>query len=147
MATANNLMESSIKSEGAAAMLLALTNTIYDEDKIKEIIVKNGYKVVVTGVGGKASMDDFNKKVNRAVVGACLNSGVIQKFTNEIHALLHATEEAKKGVFVSVSMSANLAFKIAVMRGDKWIAVALFGKSALHYMTNPDRAGLGTMHI
>ena len=39
------------------------------------------------------------------------------------------------------------ALKIAVVRGSGWLAVALFGKSALHYMTNHERAGLGVMHI
>lgn len=137
------LLENSVNSSGIAAMLLALTQTIYDEEKVKQIVAKNGFKAVVTEVGGRTSFDDFNEKINRAVIGASLNSGVIQKTTNDIHALIHATEEAKKGILVS----ANLAMKIAVARDDTWIAVALFGKSALHYMTNHDRAGLGVMHI
>lgn len=142
-----SLLENSVNSSGTAAMLLALTQTIYDEEKVKQIVAKNGFKAVVTEVGGRASFDDFNEKINRAVIGASLNSGIIQKTTNDIHALIHATEEAKKGILVSVSTSANLAMKIAVARDDTWIAVALFGKSALHYMTNHDRAGLGVMHI
>lgn len=142
-----SLLENSVNSSGTAEMLLALTQTIYDEEKVKQIVAKNGFKAVVTEVGGRTSFDDFNEKINRAVIGASLNSGIIQKTTNDIHALIHATEEAKKGILVSVSTSANLAMKIAVARDDTWIAVALFGKSALHYMTNHDRAGLGVMHI
>lgn len=141
------LLENSVNSAGSAAMLLALTQTMFDEEKIKEIVAKNGFKAVVTEVGGKTSFDDFNEKINRAVIGASLNSGIIQKTSGNIHALIHATEEAKKGILVSVSTSANLAMKIAVARDEQWIAVALFGKSALHYMTNHDRAGLGVMHI
>lgn len=143
----HGFLESSINSVGAAAMLLAITQTIYDEDIMKQLVAKNGFKAVVTEVGGKISFEDFNEKVNRAVIGASLNSGLIQKCSNDIHAVIHATEEAKKGILVSVSSSASLALKIAVVRDDKWIAVALFGKSALHYMTNHDRAGLGIMHI
>ena len=142
-----SLLENSVNSSGTAAMLLALTQTIYDEEKVKQIVAKNGFKAVVTEVGERTFFDDFNEKINRAVIGASLNSGIIQKTTNDIHALIHATEEAKKGILVSVSTSANLAMKIAVARDDTWIAVALFGKSALHYMTNHDRAGLGVMHI
>lgn len=142
-----SLLENSVNSSGTAAMLLALTQTIYDEEKVKQIVAKNGFKAVVTEVGGRTSFDDFNEKINRAVIGASLNSGIIQKTTNDIHALIHATDEAKKGILVSVSTSANIAMKIAVARDDTWIAVALFGKSALHYMTNHDRAGLGVMHI
>lgn len=137
----------SIKSVGVAAMLLALTRTLKDEETAKRALTEAGHKFVVTEVGGKTSYDDFHEKVNRAVIGASLNSGIIEKTANDIHALIHATEEAKKGILVSVSSSASLALKIAVVRGSGWLAVALFGKSALHYMTNHERAGLGVMHI
>ena len=139
-----DFLVNSIKSTGAAAMMLAITQTLYDEGKMKELVARAGFKAVVTEVGGKISYDDFNEKINRAVIGACLNSGIISKTSNEIHAVIHATEEAKKGILVSVSTS---ALKIAVARDEHWISVALFGKSALHYMTNHERAGLGVMHI
>lgn len=141
------LLESSIRTPGAAAMLLALTQTLYDEDRVKQLVAKNGIKAVVTEVGGKTTFYDLNERINRAVIGACLNAGIIEKTTNDIHAVIHAAEEAKKGLLVSVSTSASLAMKIAVARDEHWIAVALFGKSALHYMTNHERAGLGIMHI
>ena len=141
------LLGESIKSIGVAAMLLALTRTLKDEETAKRALTEAGHKFVVTEVGGKTSYDDFHEKVNRAVIGASLNSGIIEKTANDIHALIHATEEAKKGILVSVSSGASLALKIAVVRGSGWLAVALFGKSALHYMTNHERAGLGVMHI
>ena len=141
------LLGESIKSVGVAAMLLALTRTLKDEETAKRALTEAGHKFVVTEVGGKTSYDDFHEKVNRAVIGASLNSGIIEKTANDIHALIHATEEAKKGILVSVPSSASLALKIAVVRGSGWLAVALFGKSALHYMTNHERAGLGVMHI
>jgi len=141
------LLGESIKSVGVAAMLLALTRTLKDEETVKRALTEAGHKFVVTEVGGKTSYDDFHEKVNRAVIGASLNSGIIEKTANDIHALIHATEEAKKGILVSVSSSASLALEIAVVRGSGWLAVALFGKSALHYMTNHERAGLGVMHI
>lgn len=141
------LLGESIKSVGVAAMLLALTRTLKDEETAKRALTEAGHKFVVTEVGGKTSYDDFHEKANRAVIGASLNSGIIEKTANDIHALIHATEEAKKGILVSVSSSASLALKIAVVRGSGWLAVALFGKSALHYMTNHERAGLGVMHI
>lgn len=139
------LQGESVKSVGVAAMLLALTRTLKDEETAKRALTEVGHKFVVTEVGGKTSYDDFHEKVNRAVIGASLNSGIIEKTANDIHALIHATEEAKKGILAS--SSASLALKIAVVRDDGWLAVALFGKSALHYMTNHERAGLGVMHI
>lgn len=141
------LLGESIKSVGVAAMLLALTRTLKDEETAKRALTEAGHKFVVTEVGGKTFYDDFHEKMNRAVIGASLNSGIIEKTANDIHALIHATEEAKKGILVSVSSSASLALKIAVVRGSGWLAVALFGKSALYYMTNHERAGLGVMHI
>lgn len=141
------LLGESIKSVGVAAMLLALTRTLKDEETAKRALTEAGHKFVVTEVGGKTSYDDFHEKVNRALIGASLNSGIIEKTANDIHALIHATEEAKKGILVSASSSASLALEIAVVRGSGWLAVALFGKSALHYMTNHERAGLGVMHI
>ena len=142
-----DFLANSINNVGGAAMFLALTQTLYDEERMKCLVAQSGFKAVVTEVGGKINFEDFNEKINRAVIGGCLNSGVITKQTNEIHAVIHATEEAKKGILVSVSTSASLAMKIAVVRNEHWIAVALFGKSALHYMTNHERAGQGIMHI
>lgn len=135
-------------SIGAVAMLLALTRSIYDEERIKSELSKiPEYKFVVTELGGKSTMDEFQEKTTRVVLGACLNAGLINKQTREIHAVLHATEEAKKGIIVNASSSTNLALKIAIVRNSKWIAVAMFGDSAIHYTTNHERAGLGIMHI
>lgn len=87
------------------------------------------------------------RELTGLLLGLVLNSGLIEKKSNDIHAVIHATEEAKRGLLVSVSTSSSLAMKIAIVRNEHWIAVALFGKSALHYMTNHERAGLGVMHI
>lgn len=56
--TASNapgFLENSIASPGTAAMMLALTQTIYDEDLAKKLVAKKGLKAVVTEVGGKTS--------------------------------------------------------------------------------------------
>lgn len=71
---APDFLENSIASPGTAAMMLALTQTIYDEDLAKKLVAKKGLKAVVTEVGGKTSFYDFNERINRAVIGACLNS-------------------------------------------------------------------------
>ena len=147
MTTAQGFMENSVNSVGTAALLLALTQTMYDEERAKQLVAKKDFKAAVTEVGGQTTLNEFDEKVNRAVIGAALNSGIIQKCTNDIHALIHATEEAKKGVMIGANTNQNLALKMAMVRDDTWIAVAMFGKSAVHYMTNHDRGGLGIMHI
>ena len=63
------LQGESVKSVGVAAMLLALTRTLKDEETAKRALTEVGHKFVVTEVGGKTSYDDFHEKVNRAVLG------------------------------------------------------------------------------
>lgn len=142
-----SFMKNSVKSVATAAMLLALTRTMQDEETVKQLLIEQGYKCVVTEVGGKSDRDDFQDRSTRAVIGAALNSGIISKSPTNYHALLHATEEAKRGILVNVASSSSLAVKIGIVRDAKWIAVALFGESALHPVTNHERAGLGVMHL
>jgi hut operon positive regulator len=140
-------MAESIKSVGTAAMLLALTRTISDEETVKTMLADQGLKYVVTEVGGNSALSEFQGKVTKAVLGAALNTGIISKTPTNYHALLHATDEAKRGVMVNVASSASVAVKIAIVRDDQWVAVALFGESAIHPLTNHERAGLGIMHL
>lgn len=140
-------MVDSIKSVGTAAMLLALTRTMADEDTVKAMLAEQGYKVVVTEVGGNSAVSEFQGKVTKAVLGAALNTGIISKTSTNYHALLHATDEAKRGIMVNVASSASIAVKIAIVRDNQWVAVALFGESAIHPLTNHERAGLGIMHL
>lgn len=140
-------MVDSIKSVGTAAMLLALTRTMADEDTVKAMLAGQGYKVVVTEVGGNSAVSEFQGKVTKAVLGAALNTGIITKTSTNYHALLHATDEAKRGILVNVASSASIAVKIAIVRDSQWVAVALFGESAIHPLTNHERAGLGIMHL
>jgi hut operon positive regulator len=142
-----SFMAGSVRSIGAAAMLLALTRTLADEETVKSLLSSQGYKIVVTEVGGNSALSEFQSKVTKAVLGAALNSGLIAKTPANCHALLHATDEAKRGVMVNVASSASIAVKIAIVRDEDWIAVALFGESALHPLTNHERAGLGVMHL
>lgn len=129
-----------------AAMLLALTWTLDDENKMKRILDQQGFRYVVTEIGG-TTFGEFQKKTTRAILGACLNAGLIKKTSTQAHAVLHAAEEAKKGIMVNASASTSIAVKVAIVRNHEWIAVAIFGQSAIHPLTNHLRAGLGVMHI
>lgn len=131
---------------GAAAMLLALTWSLRIEEEVKVVLKNTDLKFVVTEIGGK-SYGEFQEKSTKAIIGACLNSGLIKKAATEIHAVLHAAEEAKRGLLINASSSTSLAMKIAIVRDKEWIAVAMFGQSAIHPITNHTRAGLGIMHI
>lgn len=67
--TAPGFLENSIASPGIAAMMLALTQTIYDEDLAKQLVAKKGLKAVVTEVGGKTNFYDFNEKLTGLLLG------------------------------------------------------------------------------
>ncbi len=140
-------MFDNIRSVGTAAMLLALTRNMQDEEAVKKMLADQGFRYVVTEVGGNSAMSEFQLKTTKAVIGACMNTGLISKTPTNYHALLHATDEAKRGIMVNIASSVSVAVKIAVVRDESWVAVALFGESALHPLTNHDRAGLGVMHL
>lgn len=131
---------------GYCAMRLAMTRTIAEENELKAQYALQGLKVVVTEVGGNTKRD-FQDKVGRAVLGAAINAGIIAKLPHEIHALLHAAEEAKRGAIINISSEANLAVKVSIVRNPHWIAVGIFGESAIHPMTSHERCGLGVMNI
>ena len=131
---------------GYYAMRLAMTSTILEENEIKSAYKAAGIPFVVTEVGGNTRRD-FQEKTSRAVLGAALNAGLIEKKPAQIHALFHATEEAKRGVIVNTSSEANLAVKVAIVRDEDWIAVAFFGESAIHPVTSHERCGLGIMNL
>jgi hut operon positive regulator len=142
-----DFMRESVRSVGTAAMLLALTRTISDEEAAKKMVSGLGYRLVVTEVGGNSGLSEFQSKTTRAVIGAAHNSGLLSKSPTNYHALLHAVEEAKRGFLANLSSASSLAVKIAIVRDDKWIAVAFFGESAIHPVTNHERTGLGIMHM
>jgi hut operon positive regulator len=130
---------------GRIAMLLALTQTAEEETDLKQKFMDEGYLCAVTGMGGNAK--DIKQKINNAVIGASLNNGVIRKTSEEVHAVIHATLEAKEGMMLSAPTGANIAVKIAIARNGNWLAVAIYGSSAMHTITNHERVGLGVMHI
>ena len=140
-------MFDNIRSVGTAAMLLALTRNMQDEDTVKKMLAEQGFRFVVTEVGGNSALAEFQLKTTKAVIGACMNTGLFAKNPTNYHALLHATDEAKRGIMINMASSVSVAVKIAVVRDASWVAVALFGESALHPLTNHDRAGLGLMHL
>ncbi|MDR1621326.1 MAG: hut operon positive regulator HutP, partial [Synergistaceae bacterium] len=71
-----------------AAILLAITKDSMMETACKQRIEEQGWRAVATEVGGLLS--DLPQKIVRALVGASLNAGIIEKNSREMHALVHA---------------------------------------------------------
>lgn len=141
------ILDNAVQSVSSAAMVLAMTASLSDEEDVKRFLAERGYIAAATEIGGNTSCVEFQAKMTRALLGACLNGGLIEKVDAQLHAVLHAAEEAKRGVAAHAFTGAHVSLKIAVVRRERWLAVALFGDAALHHMTNHQRAGLGVMHI
>jgi len=130
---------------GRVALILASTTDDEEESKIRTNIFEAGWKAVATEVGGLAG--SLPQKVTRAVVGAALNSGVMEKRSNEMHALMHAALEATGGFMSPSMLEASVGAKIAIVRNDAWVAVAIVGDTAYHAVAHHERCGLGVMHV
>ncbi len=131
---------------GRRALTLAMTESREDEEEYKTCLMLEGLQCVATEVGG-SSDGDYQSKITKAIIGAALNSGVIEKEPRSIHALMHAADEAKRGVIVNLASPVNLATKVAIVRNVGWVAVALYGESSLHVFSGHERVGLGVMHL
>jgi len=130
---------------GRAALLLASTTSNEAEIIFKRELASLGWKSVATEVGGLAG--DLPQKITRALVGASLNAGVVEKKRNEMHALMHAALEALDGFLVVGMLEASVGAKISIVRNSRWIAVAVMGDTAYHAVAHHERCGLGVMHI
>jgi hut operon positive regulator len=130
---------------GRAALLLAATTSNETECVFKKELSSIGWRSVATEVGGLAG--DLPQKITRALVGASLNAGVVDKRRNEMHALMHAALEALDGFLVVGMLEASVGAKIAIVRNSKWISVAVMGDTAYHAVAHHERCGLGVMHI
>ena len=130
---------------GRTAILLAATTSPSDEHRMKEQFATINWKSVATEVGGLAG--DLPQKLTRALVGASLNAGVIEKNRREMHALMHAAVEAMNGFIAQAMLEASIGAKIGIVRNSRWIAVAVMGDTAYHAVAHHERCGLGVMHL
>jgi hut operon positive regulator len=128
-----------------AAILLAITKDAVMETACKQRIESQGWRVVATEVGGLLS--DLPQKIVRALVGASLNAGIIEKNSREMHALVHAAIEAGDSFVNRGIVELSVGAKIAIVRNNNWLAVAIFGDCAAHIVAHHDRCGLGVMHL
>ena len=134
-----------IEDIGRAALLLATTKDASSENAYKRHIEKHGWRVVATEIGG--ILNTLPQKMVKALVGASLNAGIIDKTSYEMHALIHAAIEASNVFLVRGVLEISIGAKIAIVRNDVWLAVAIFGDCSAHILAHHDRCGLGIMHI
>ncbi len=128
-----------------AALYLALSESIDEERRIKEALSACGWCSVATEVGGISG--ELAAKASRALVGAALNSGVVRRSASEMHALMHAAQEAFNSFIPFGLLEASVGAKIAIVRNAQWLAVAVVGDAAFHAIAHHERVGVGVMHI
>ena len=87
-----DMLLNSIRDVGSAAMALALTNAIPDENAVKEFLQQEEYLCAVTEVGGNTSQETFQERTTKAVIGAALNNKIVGKEAYQIHDLYGCQE-------------------------------------------------------
>ncbi|QGP91631.1 hypothetical protein MGLY_09720 [Neomoorella glycerini] len=126
--------------------MLAMTDDREEEESIKEWLASIGYKkAVATEVSGPLA--DFKQKVMKNAVAAALHTGIIENDPRKLHGLVHAVLEATQGILIAALANPSIKVKMGIVTDDKWVAVGMFGVTALHVCTNHERAGLGVMHL
>ncbi|KLU60892.1 anti-terminator HutP [Peptococcaceae bacterium CEB3] len=131
-----------------AALLLALSETRQEENSLKEhYTVHEKITCGVTETGGTVAALQHTGKLTNSVLSTGLNTGVIRKDAKQIHALVHAALEASNSIFIHTHGNASFALKIGLTTDGDWLAVAIFGRSSLHPLSEHCRVGLGYMHL
>ena len=131
-----------------ASLLLALTESRTEEDELRRLLTHK-YSLVcgVTEIGGTVTTLQGNGKLINAVLSAAFNTNVIHKEPTHIHAVVHATLEASNSIFIHTNSNASFALKVGMVTDQKWLAIAIFGWSSLHPLSEHGRVGLGYMHL
>lgn len=139
------IFEEFVHDTQSAALLLAMSDSLRLEETVKDFCREKGYRYAVTEWGGEG--ESFKRNVVKTIIGSALHNGIIDKDSCSGHALLHATEEAAANIGLNGALSRQIAVKIAIVRHERWITVAIYGNFAIYYLTNHKRVGMGTMHI
>lgn len=131
-----------------AALLLALSDTREEEELLKkELHGSFNMRCGVTEIGGTVATLQHTGKLTNSVMSTAFNTGVIPKDARNIHALVHATLEASNSIFIHTNGNASFALKVGLTTDSQWIAVAIYGRSSLHPLSEHARVGLGFMHL
>jgi hut operon positive regulatory protein len=139
-------MDIKIDRLGKAALMAALTSQ--EEETVMKANFASmfpGNRLAITFVSGLTS--EVRKKIVQSVIACALQNGIIVKVENSVHAVMHAALEAFEHIESHIPVDASLKMKVAIVTDDRWVAVAIYGDSAIQVVTNHERAGFGMMHL
>lgn len=131
-----------------ASIMLVLTESRDEEEELRKSLSELfDIRCAVTGLGGTVANLRHTGKLMNSVMSTAFNTGIIPKKARMIHALIHATSEASNSVFIHTNSNASLSLKIGLATNFEWLAVAIYGLSSLHPLSEHARVGLGVMHL
>lgn len=139
-------MELACDRLGKTALIAAMTSQA-EEAALKERIaaIAPGMKIAITFVSGMTT--EVKRRFVQAVITCSVQNEIIRKEKEPVHAVMHAALEAFDHICSHIPAEASLKMKVAVVSDGKWVAVAIYGDSAIQLLTNHERAALGIMHL
>ncbi len=124
----------------AASIYLVMTRSREYERYWLEKVRGYGYKGAITQVG--ASTDRLAAKLRESMIAAAVALGVISEDTREKIAVSNAVRDA----YIQLSMinpGLGGGFKMAVVRGDGRVSVAIFGRFGHALVDGPEQLAVG----
>lgn len=137
-------MEKKTITPESSAIYLAMTRSREYEEYWLEKIKGYGYKGAITQTG--ASAEKLPIKLRESTTVAAIARGVISETTKEKMAVSNAVKDAYSQLAL-INPGLGGGFKIAVVRGDSHISVAIFGRFGHALVDGPEQLTVGTSVI
>ncbi len=128
----------------SSAVYLAMTRTREYENYWLEKIKTYGYKGAITQTGANA--EKLPIKLRESTTVAAIARGVISENSREKTAISNAVKDAYSQLSL-VNPGLGGGFKIAVIRGEDHVSVAIFGKFGHALVDGPEQITIGTSVI
>ncbi|MEL1135622.1 HutP family protein [Desulfitobacterium sp. THU1] len=129
------------------ALALALTEPHEEMNELRKLLLSQNVYCAVTELGGTYNDLQPSGKLTHSVIAEAIHAGAIQKEPKAICAITHAIIEASQGIFVQDNSCTHYELKVGIASNRNWIAIAIFGRSSLHALSERCRVGLGYTHL
>ncbi|NLM97651.1 MAG: histidine kinase, partial [Halanaerobiaceae bacterium] len=137
-------MEKRTITPESSAIYLAMTRSREYEEYWLEKIKGYSYKAAITQTG--ASAEKLPIKLRESTTVAAIARGVISETPREKMAVSNAVKDAYSQLAL-INPGLGGGFKIAVVKGDGRIAVAIFGRFGHALVDGPEQLTVGTSVI
>jgi len=128
----------------SAAIYLAMTRSREYENYWLDKVQNYGYKGAITQTG--ASAEKLPIKLRESTTVAAIARGVIEENPREKMAISNAVKDAYSQLAL-INPGLGGGFKIATVRGQEHVSVAIFGKFGHALVDGPEQLAIGTSVI